>query len=295
MLWLLALNACLGVLALEVQLYKLQRHRTVDESRDNKFPSWRRHDVHNWTRANLYPGALTVLIPRLLLMLTGVIVSILLLSIAFITGFPKDNEPITGCKIKAIQTVNKLFCMLILFVANFRVTTEEKPVDYSKYLGKGYETNASFGSYVGNHSGVMDNVMLLATLGGKISSVSAILYKKMPIVNLFLYSLQTIWVPRGGTQAEKDQSVTLIEQRQKLTEDEGLFPPITVFAEGTTNNNRYLLPFKRGAFSSLLAVKPVVFKYHVDNCTVHPFTDVLSADECFIMALCTFQRVNVEI
>lgn len=34
-----------------------------------------------------------------------------------------------------------------------------------------------------------------------------------------------------------------------------------MFPEGTTTNNLGLIPFKRGAFESLVSVKPFVIKY----------------------------------
>jgi lysophosphatidylcholine acyltransferase/lyso-PAF acetyltransferase len=41
----------------------------------------------------------------------------------------------------------------------------------------------------------------------------------------------------------------------------GQYPPICIFPEGGTTNGKYLMQFKRGAFASLRAVKPVVLRY----------------------------------
>ena len=53
----------------------------------------------------------------------------------------------------------------------------------------------------------------------------------------------------------------------------GEYPPICVFPEGGTSNGQYLLSFKRGAFASLKAVKPIVLKYSWGS--VSPAWDVM--------------------
>jgi hypothetical protein len=42
-------NAAIGYYLLSKILGSVKRFVAVDEARDSKFPSWRRHDVHNWT------------------------------------------------------------------------------------------------------------------------------------------------------------------------------------------------------------------------------------------------------
>ncbi len=46
-----------------------------------------------------------------------------------------------------------------------------------------------------------------------------------------------------------------------------------MFPEGGTSNGHYLLPFKRGAFAALKAVKPIVLKYSYG--TMSPAWDVV--------------------
>ena len=52
------------------------------------------------------------------------------------------------------------------------------------------------------------------------------------------------------------------------------FPPFAVFAEATTTNGKYLLPFKRGAFQGMRTVIPCFFEF--DYCgQIRPVYDVL--------------------
>ena len=62
-------------------------------------------------------------------------------------------------------------------------------------------------------------------------------------------SLQSIFVNRATSKEGLDQAVEAFITRQKLIETSPLdYGPILIFAEGTTTNNRNLLPFKRGGF-----------------------------------------------
>lgn len=66
----------------------------------------------------------------------------------------------------------------------------------------------------------------------------------------------------------------------------GEYPPICIFPEGGTSNGKYLLAFKRGAFSSLRTVKPVVIKYEYG--VMSPAFDVIPFFSLIIMQLSVF-------
>ena len=48
-----------------------------------------------------------------------------------------------------------------------------------------------------------------------------------------------------------------IKKRQELAE-QGKAPPVMIFPEGCTTNEKYLIKFKKGAFASLRPVKPYI-------------------------------------
>ena len=83
-------------------------------------------------------------------------------------------------------------------------------------------------------------------------------------------------MPVGSKPESREKTKDIIHKRQKQVEDEGLFPPVAIYAEGTCQNNRYLLPFKRGAFTAERTVIPVVYKYDVSGSIVHPFVDIMT-------------------
>lgn len=55
-------------------------------------------------------------------------------------------------------------------------------------------------------------------------------------------------------------TIDTIVERQKAIEN-GQFNSLGIFAEGTTSNGKYIMPFKKGAFYSLLPVQPIVLQY----------------------------------
>ena len=71
---LLALNALVGLAFFEWSWYKFRRYRNPNAALDAIYPAYRRNDAKHWQKWKLYPGALTILIPRVLLI--GVLFSI---------------------------------------------------------------------------------------------------------------------------------------------------------------------------------------------------------------------------
>ena len=69
--------------------------------------------------------------------------------------------------------------------------------------------------------------------------------------------------------------------------------PLTIYPEGSTQNNTHLAPFKRGSFSAeTTTLIPVVMKY---QCSLFlPFNEVFSDLQCIILTSCNFVPVYME-
>ena len=63
---LLITNAVIGLIAFEYVWYKTTRYRSHDDLHE-LFPAFRRTDVKNWSKWRYYFGAMTLLLPRLIL------------------------------------------------------------------------------------------------------------------------------------------------------------------------------------------------------------------------------------
>jgi len=61
--------------------------------------------------------------------------------------------------------------------------------------------------------------------------------------------------------------VRQIEQRQDECE-RGIYPPLIVYPEGGTTNGSTLIQFKKGAFTGLKSIRPVIFSYKCDHMDV---------------------------
>ena len=74
-------------------------------------------------------------------------------------------------------------------------------------------------------------------------------------------ALGCIFISRGGSAEELQKIVDEIDERQRMIEDFGEFPPVIIFPEGGTSNSSCILPFKKGAFLGMRAVKPIFVRY----------------------------------
>jgi len=122
----LVLNACLGAFLFERAWANTKRQREVSEERDRHFPAWRRHDAPKWKKWQMYPFAVTILIPRLLagvccLLLTVIINNILMLGVDFKKPIPTWRRSISkvgyavGCGLASL-------CFGMIAVPSFPAT-----------------------------------------------------------------------------------------------------------------------------------------------------------------------------
>ena len=65
--------------------------------------------------------------------------------------------------------------------------------------------------------------------------------------------------------------------------------PLGIFPEGLVTNNKYLLPFKRGAFCANLSIRPVVLKYQFDYVSSQTYVPKLLQ---FGFLKCCFFKTN---
>jgi len=81
--------------------------------------------------------------------------------------------------------------------------------------------------------------------------------QKLPIVGNIAEGIQSLYIDRAGSEEEKNQLVQRIIDRQEDIEVGcKTYPPLMIFAEGTTTNGTRIIPFKRGAFQGMRTVTP---------------------------------------
>ena len=91
--------------------------------------------------------------------------------------------------------------------------------------------------------------------------------KEVPLFGTIAQALNCIFIPRGGKEEVRQQTVEMIGARQKLAEQDPSVPKLMIFPEGGTSNGTGIIKFKRGAFEAERAVKPVFMKFDWSYCS----------------------------
>ena len=162
------MNAVIGLIWLEMTFYRTKRFRTVPKDLDSQFPAWRRTDVASWHRLAMYPGAMTLLLPRFLYaMITVLLVAVFCR--LFLIGHNLEN-PVTGCRRVMIRFMFQVLIRLQGVIGLFAwyshdvIKHTDPKVDYEEYLGPNWRTeldahmlkNEGTSMLVCNHNGLFD-------------------------------------------------------------------------------------------------------------------------------------------
>lgn len=155
---LLLLNAGFGLIMFEWAWYVLYRFRKPISDLDEMLPAFRRNDAKKWRKLLFYPGAVTMLLPRMLVVCSMVLVASFF-SQLFLCCHPKD-KPIRGCRRFLIKLVFRVAAFLFQIFANFAVLTWSRMSmadvnHYEKWLGPLSEQDKEqFGGILAHHQTV---------------------------------------------------------------------------------------------------------------------------------------------
>jgi len=129
-------NAVLGIIIFEKAYYGTRVHRDENLKKLHaNFPHLRRLDVDRWARWKFWPGAATILIPRVLLTLV-IFLWFYLGLIVLLCGHASD-KPMTGCRRWLIKMHYKFWGGFVGYIILFLhvSTIFEKDVSYRPWLG----------------------------------------------------------------------------------------------------------------------------------------------------------------
>lgn len=101
-------------------------------------------------------------------------------------------------------------------------------------------------------------------------------------------AMKCLFVERkdGSNRGKEGLALQLCERMQKTYQK--LERPIAVFAEGTTTNGDYILPFRSGAFLAKLPVTLVVIQYESNR--VSPAWESISGFRHLLLMLCELRH-----
>ena len=219
----------------------------------DEFPSFKRLDVHLWSRAKFYPGCFVMLLPRVIwifswLFAVGFWCKILFMGQSF-------DVPLSGWRRTAFKWLLWTHIpMGILGFGYYNVHTKhsEEDVDYSRYLGPEWRKNKFRGkrvsTLISNHITFIE-VWVWISLLTPPSYTPGSFIKKFPIGDFYCKCLNSIYVDRNAPKEELDRAVEEFMERQKMIENSDLdWGPICIFAEGSVTNGKNLSRFRRGGF-----------------------------------------------
>ena len=158
-------------------------------------------------------------------------------------------------KITTTQRITSLYLKLAGMIIDKKRLPDSQIIPvYKKYFGPDYKIDydSKFCCYISNHTCVYDMIISMALYGT--GFVAKIGITKTPIIGTLLQYLESIFVDRSSTNSKNNILDIIMERQKEFIEGKSVMP-FMIFPEGTTNSGRHLLPFKRGAFYSLLPVK----------------------------------------
>ena len=142
---LLISNAVLGLIAFEYVWYATRRYRKHDDLHA-MFPAFRRTDVKNWSKWRFYFGAMTLLIPRLILSIFSAFIIVLQINICMI-GHDRTKPIQNGCRkwlLKWVYNIGARTLAFFIFTAfySYEMVSDEQVNNYEEWLGTKDEQTA---------------------------------------------------------------------------------------------------------------------------------------------------------
>ena len=214
----------------------------------NKYPEFKRKDTIKFHR--LYLGLVFLFWPRFF----SVLFFMSFLAVFLLIKHKDDSlrpfkDPIYKFGIQMV--LYSLGCILPTVIRKDKECEEV----YKKYLGNDYKISydKKFATAIGNHCSFIDAFYYTSLYCS--SFIAKKTAAKVPLVSTIAIYNRTLYLDRSSEE-DRHKMIGDIEKRQREVMDGKINNPLTMFPEGTVSMGNYIIKFKRGAFMSLLPVKP---------------------------------------
>jgi len=245
---------------------KYREFQEKDEKTHSKYQMFRRLDIKHWNENSFLLGAILFSWLKLAGIFTALILCYISLKVLL------WNKDINDPSIRRDRNIRKKIESIVRFCTKFLlismgiiVNREEIELDYTPYLGSGYDKgddNTIVSTYVSNHLSWMDPLILIDKIvPGFISKSDVLSY---PFFGYFATCLGGIFVDRSDKNNRAD-IIKEIMERQTSTNSREEINQLLIFPEGTTTNNTGIIEFKQGAFLTKFNMKPYVIKFDPIN------------------------------
>lgn len=171
-----------------------------------------------------------------------------------------------------LENATKFWLSLYFFFNN--ISTEKKEIEYKnvykKYLGNDYDfKQIDFSLFISNHLGYLEIAAYMREYAVSLLITYELL--RAPAVGGVMAELGSFFVDRENEQSRK-KSLEILLKRANDYYNKKSFIKTLIFPEGTTTNGKYIANFKKGAFLSLLPLKPLmVIPYDGFLCSTNRF------------------------
>jgi 1-acyl-sn-glycerol-3-phosphate acyltransferase len=290
------LNALIGLFLFERSWYRTRRFREnlTLSTLNQHFPAYARTDVHKWSKICMYPCALTLLVPRVIV--AAGFPFMLAVWCRILICCTDREQPITGCRRWMIKFMfwawgrSGLLLGFATLVRTREIDVDDEKVNYEEWLGPNYKEalaerkkqKTPTSTIVMNHPGLLE---IIAVVSGHLSPAlcGKVELSKIPLFSALAFAVQGVFLKRGAGDAMIQQ---IIDRQKQIEKDKIPFNPVCIFAEGTSNNNTHLLPFKKGAFAGEYTIKPVFAK--IEGCgMVSSCYDILGFVDLVCLLICS--------
>ena len=177
-----------------------------------------------------------------------------------------DTNPEHRKKLK-----NLISCWTWLFLGINGVRIKKKYPEckevYKKYLGEDYDfEDDKYSLIISNHIGFFEVVICMYLYAPGFLAKSTV--ENYFFIGPISQSLNCLYVDRENEKDKKKIFDSLLSRQKSFYEEQNL-SPLVLFPEGTCSCGRNILRFKKGAFYSLLPIKPQIVsvdqktKYHL--------------------------------
>ena len=160
---------------------------------------------------------------------------------------------------KILSDTISFWTTLLLKVNGIKINKIKLPYEeiYKKYLGEDYPFNPleHYSLIISNHTGFYDIIMNMSV--NSCGFLAKDETQNYPFISSIAKGINCLFVKRESEEDRK-RIFDQLKERQNEFYEGNILSPLLLFPEGTTTNGKYILKFKRGAFYSLLPIKPQI-------------------------------------
>jgi hypothetical protein len=193
-------QAIIAILLVEFALHGTKPVWEQNQERDQKYPMFRRYDLKNWTRINLYPPAVLLMFPRLVFFALPTYVMIMVFGGLLNLGADPSKE-YPAWRRFGYRMLSGAFSFGMQSVIGCHFTRDHVSpdrVDYSEYLGPNWknelkERKKPAPTIIMNHSSIWE-VMTIHSFKEYYSQTAKAGMSKVPVIGPFLTGMQTLFI-----------------------------------------------------------------------------------------------------